>query len=214
MYRSLPLSTNQPVKALEASLMSRSAQFSGPSVKFSKIARARFSFGSALRLVSALNHNPVLLLKEYSPDKLEQRARETVMHSRINWAYRRWLEYMQSDETWGATHAGLLGHRPVAYFSAEFGIHESLPIYSGGLGVLSGDHLKSASDLGVPLVGEERRDGDPGEDQRRPRPAAHAERAADEVGDTDRHERGEEGDGRCRIDRPDHVGYLGGLTAR
>src|SRR5262249_38744796 len=43
--------------------------------------------------------------------------------------------------------------RPVAYFSAEFGLHESLPIYSGGLGVLAGDHLKSASDLGVPLVG-------------------------------------------------------------
>ena len=42
--------------------------------------------------------------------------------------------------------------RPVAYLSAEFGIHESLPIYSGGLGVLAGDHLKSASDLGLPLV--------------------------------------------------------------
>ena len=43
--------------------------------------------------------------------------------------------------------------RPVAYFSAEFGLHESLPIYSGGLGVLAGDHLKSASDLGIPLIG-------------------------------------------------------------
>jgi starch phosphorylase len=46
----------------------------------------------------------------------------------------------------------VLGHRPIAYFSAEFGVHESLPIYSGGLGVLAGDHLKSASDLGIPLV--------------------------------------------------------------
>ena len=44
------------------------------------------------------------------------------------------------------------GQRPVAYFSAEFGLHESLPIYSGGLGVLAGDHLKSATDLGIPLV--------------------------------------------------------------
>ena len=43
--------------------------------------------------------------------------------------------------------------RPVAYFSAEFGLHESLPVYSGGLGVLAGDHIKSASDLGIPLVG-------------------------------------------------------------
>src|SRR5262249_11402555 len=49
--------------------------------------------------------------------------------------------------------AGVLHVRPVAYFSAEFGLHESLPIYSGGLGVLAGDHLKSASDLGIPLVG-------------------------------------------------------------
>jgi len=48
---------------------------------------------------------------------------------------------------------GALKAHPVAYFSAEFGLHESLPIYSGGLGILAGDHLKGASDLGVPLVG-------------------------------------------------------------
>lgn len=102
---------------------------------------------------SQLAHNPVLLLEEYPPEKLEERARDEVLHSRINWAYRRWLEYMESTDTWGATHAGILGQRPAAYFSAEFGLHESLPVYSGGLGVLSGDHLKSASDLGVPLVG-------------------------------------------------------------
>jgi starch phosphorylase len=60
---------------------------------------------------------------------------------------------MASDDTWGDTHASVLGHRPAAYFSAEFGLHESLRVYSGGLGVLAGDHLKSASDLGIPLVG-------------------------------------------------------------
>src|SRR5207244_7534436 len=54
--------------------------------------------------------------------------------------------------TWAQTHAAPLRVRPVAYLSAEFGIHESLPIYSGGLGVLAGDHLKTASDLGLPLV--------------------------------------------------------------
>ena len=59
----------------------------------------------------------------------------------------------RTAQTWAATHAGVLGGMPVAYFSAEFGIHESIPIYSGGLGVLSGDHIKSASGLGVPLVG-------------------------------------------------------------
>lgn len=100
-----------------------------------------------------LDQNPVLLLSEYSPEQLEHRGREAVLHSRVNWAFRRWQEYMEdSSTTWGSTHAGVLCHKPVAYFSAEFGIHESLPNYSGGLGVLAGDHLKSASDLGVPLV--------------------------------------------------------------
>ena len=84
---------------------------------------------------------------------MEQRATELALHSRINYAYRRQQEYLQSDRTWGAEHAGVLRPRPVAYFSAEFGLHESLPIYSGGLGVLAGDHIKSASDLGIPLVG-------------------------------------------------------------
>ncbi len=102
---------------------------------------------------SQLDHNPLRLLEEYPPDKLERRAREEVLHSRIHWAYRRLLEYMETTDTWGSMHAGILGQRPAAYFSAEFGIHESLPVYSGGLGVLSGDHLKSSSDLGIPLVG-------------------------------------------------------------
>src|SRR5262249_13496876 len=57
------------------------------------------------------------------------------------------------DRTWGAMHAGFLRPKPVAYFSAEFGLHESLPVYSGGLGVLAGDHIKSASDLDIPLIG-------------------------------------------------------------
>lgn len=104
-------------------------------------------------LFSRFNHNPVHLLKEYSSERLELRAREAVLHSRIHWAYRRFVEYMSSQSTWGATHCGVLGQALVAYFSAEFGLHESLPIYSGGLGVLAGDHLKSASDLGIPLVG-------------------------------------------------------------
>jgi glycogen phosphorylase len=100
-----------------------------------------------------LNQNPVSLLNEYPLAKLETRAAELVLHSRINYAYRRMQEYLQADRIWGARHAGVLRPRPVAYFSAEFGIHESLPVYSGGLGVLAGDHIKSASDLGIPLVG-------------------------------------------------------------
>ncbi len=102
---------------------------------------------------SELNHNPVALLAEIPLSKLETRAAELMLHSRVNYAYRRMLEYLEADRTWGARHAGVLRPHPVAYFSAEFGLHESLPVYSGGLGVLAGDHIKSASDLDIPLVG-------------------------------------------------------------
>jgi glycogen phosphorylase len=100
-----------------------------------------------------LNQNPISLLSEIPLAKLESRAAELVLHSRINYAYRRMQEYLHADRTWGGRHAGILRPGPVAYFSAEFGIHESLPVYSGGLGVLAGDHIKSASDLAIPLVG-------------------------------------------------------------
>lgn len=99
-----------------------------------------------------LDHNPIALLSEFTPERLELRASELVLHSRINHAYRRLKEYLAEQPLWGRTNAGVLGSKPVAYFSLEFGVHESVPIYSGGLGVLSGDHIKSASALGVPLV--------------------------------------------------------------
>ncbi|TVS19934.1 MAG: alpha-glucan family phosphorylase [Planctomycetaceae bacterium] len=101
-----------------------------------------------------LDHNPIALLHEFTPERLASRASEMVLHSRINYHYRRLKEYVsERRKTWGVEHAGVLGALPVAYFSAEFGIHESIGIYSGGLGVLSGDHIKSASGLGVPLIG-------------------------------------------------------------
>ena len=100
-----------------------------------------------------LNHNPISLLSELPLAALEKRANDLALHGRISYAYRRQNEYLSDDQTWAATHAGVLRPRPVAYFSAEFGLHESFPIYSGGLGVLAGDHIKSASDLGLPLVG-------------------------------------------------------------
>jgi starch phosphorylase len=99
-----------------------------------------------------LDHNPIALLAEFTPERLEMRAAELVLYSRINHAFRRLKEYLASNQTWGATHAGVLGSKPVAYFSAEFGLHESVPIYSGGLGVLSGDHVKSASGLDIPMI--------------------------------------------------------------
>jgi len=100
-----------------------------------------------------LDHNPVAMLREMSVEQVGQRVGELVLQSRVNYAYRRLQEYLSSTQTWASTNAGVLGAKPVAYFSAEFGIHESVPIYSGGLGVLAGDHIKSASGLGVPLVG-------------------------------------------------------------
>jgi starch phosphorylase len=100
-----------------------------------------------------LDHNPVSLLTEMALATIERRAQELVLHSRINYAYRRQREYLEADRTWGARHAGILRPRPVAYFSAEFGLHVSIPEYSGGLGILAGDHIKSASDLAIPLVG-------------------------------------------------------------
>ncbi len=99
-----------------------------------------------------LDHNPIALLAEFTPERLEMRAAELVLYSRINYSHRQLKEYLKATQTWGRTHSGVLGSKPVAYFSAEFGIHESVPIYSGGLGVLSGDHIKSASGLDIPLV--------------------------------------------------------------
>jgi starch phosphorylase len=100
-----------------------------------------------------VDHNPIAFLNQMTPDEMEERASEIVLHSRVNYAFRRLNEYVEKEETWGAIHCGNLINRPVIYFSAEFGLHESLPIYSGGLGILAGDHLKSASDLGIPLIG-------------------------------------------------------------
>ena len=101
----------------------------------------------------ATDHNPIEFLQKLPPEQLERMADEVALHSRIDYAFRRLSEYLKNTDSWGNLHASSLRTRPVAYFSAEFGLHESLPIYSGGLGVLAGDHLKSVSDLGVPLIG-------------------------------------------------------------
>ncbi|MBW1807702.1 MAG: alpha-glucan family phosphorylase [Deltaproteobacteria bacterium] len=100
-----------------------------------------------------VNHSAIAFLKKFGKKRLEERAKELAIESRVNYAFHRLQEYMSPQRGWGATHAGPLKARPVGYFSAEFGIHESMPLYSGGLGVLAGDHIKGASDLGVPVVG-------------------------------------------------------------
>jgi glycogen phosphorylase len=104
-------------------------------------------------LWEATNHNPVALLKQMPAAEVERRGGESPLNTRILYAHRRQSDYMENAGPLGGIKAGPLNAAPVAYFSAEFGIHECLPIYSGGLGILAGDHLKAASDMGIPLVG-------------------------------------------------------------
>ncbi|MCD4824754.1 MAG: alpha-glucan family phosphorylase [Phycisphaerae bacterium] len=97
------------------------------------------------------NHNPVALLGTISQDRLAKMANDDGFISHLLRVYSDMEYYMSSKGWWPRTHEH--EQRPlVAYFSAEFGLSECLPIYSGGLGVLAGDHLKSASDLDIPLV--------------------------------------------------------------
>src|SRR5215210_7734288 len=101
-------------------------------------------------LWESTQHNPVRLLAETR--NLEAAAGDAGFVASYHLALRDLDGYLEARDTWMEhVYPGFGG--PVAYFSAEFGLHESLPIYSGGLGVLAGDHVKSASDLGLPLVG-------------------------------------------------------------
>ena len=99
-------------------------------------------------------HNALRVVKGLSPERVADLSGDALLRARVDRAYREFRAYMSpAAVTWASTHAAPLRVRPVAYLSAEFGLYESLPIYSGGLGVLAGDHLKTASDLGLPLVG-------------------------------------------------------------
>jgi starch phosphorylase len=98
-------------------------------------------------------HNPVQMLQEIDPEDLNAAANDSLFYSYYKKAILAFDREMASDQTWfNRQHPELNGFL-AAYFSAEFGLHSSLPIYSGGLGILSGDHAKEASDLGIPLVG-------------------------------------------------------------
>jgi starch phosphorylase len=99
-------------------------------------------------------HNPRRLLKEVPQYNLMRMATDPVYVERVRRVAEGFDAYAASGgDAWAAEHARSITHEnPVAYFCAEFGVHHSLPLYSGGLGILAGDHLKSASDLGLPLV--------------------------------------------------------------
>src|SRR5918995_1207528 len=100
-------------------------------------------------LWEATQHNPVRLLHE-TPN-LGVAAEDAGFVEAYHQSLRDLDGYLGRRDTW-MTHTYPDFPGPVAYFSAEFGLHESLPIYSGGLGILAGDHLKSASELGLPLA--------------------------------------------------------------
>jgi len=99
-------------------------------------------------------HNPVLMLGTIHQSRLEDARTDDAFLAHMRRVHTAFDAYLQNEETWfNQTYAPSFGELKVGYFSMEFGLTESIRIYSGGLGVLAGDHLKSASDLGVPLVG-------------------------------------------------------------
>ena len=99
-------------------------------------------------------HNPVRLLGAIEQSKLEAAAGDEAFLAHLERVESQLESYLQSDTTWFHRTYGGQTERPlIAYFSAEFGLTECLSIFAGGLGILAGDHLKSASDLGVPLIG-------------------------------------------------------------
>jgi starch phosphorylase len=99
-----------------------------------------------------VRHNPIELLRRVDPARLAARAMDPGFLAQFDRAMDAFSRSLNAPDTWfQGQHSDLT--RPVAYFCAEFGLHSSVPIYSGGLGILAGDHLKAASDLGVPLVG-------------------------------------------------------------
>ncbi|MBF0171248.1 MAG: alpha-glucan family phosphorylase, partial [Nitrospinae bacterium] len=99
------------------------------------------------------NQNPLKLLGSISQTRLEELAEDDGFTTHMDRVLYGLTEYMESAFWFQKAHQTKVGDIRIAYFSAEFGITECLPIYSGGLGILAGDHLKSASDLGLPLVG-------------------------------------------------------------
>ena len=99
-----------------------------------------------------LGHNPIRFLREVGRSRLSESSKDKEYRALYDRVFASFDAYMEQTDTWTNLAHPELNGRPIAYFSMEFGLHETLPIYSGGLGVLAGDHLKEASDLGLPLI--------------------------------------------------------------
>jgi glycogen phosphorylase len=100
-----------------------------------------------------LYHNAIAVLRDISEYELSMRLQDPVFARRVRGLLATFDAYMNEKDTWASQYAPALVEHPVAYFTAEYGFHETLPIAAGGLGILSGDHARSASDLGLGLVG-------------------------------------------------------------
>ncbi len=98
-------------------------------------------------------HNPVRLLQDIKPQRLLDLAKDPAFIRRYSAVLKAYDEYLLARDTWFTNRHPSWPGGCIAYFSAEFGLHNSIPIYSGGLGILAGDHCKESSDLGLPLVG-------------------------------------------------------------
>jgi len=96
--------------------------------------------------------NPVEILLQANPSRLDDLSQDNNFVEKVNKFWDRFQKYMDKKETTFTKNFPKMADRQIAYFCAEYGIHESLPNYAGGLGVLAGDHTKSASDLGLPFV--------------------------------------------------------------
>ncbi len=103
-------------------------------------------------LWNRLNHNPVSFLRQVERPRLNAVTNDRYYLELYDRVMRNFDQYMKAENTWFTQTYPDLNGRQIAYFSFEFGLHESLPVYAGGLGILSGDHIKEASDLGLPLV--------------------------------------------------------------
>ncbi|MBX3119049.1 MAG: alpha-glucan family phosphorylase [Fimbriimonadaceae bacterium] len=100
-----------------------------------------------------VEHNPVQLINSLSAERLDRLQQDASILAELNYCAGDLQKYLDEEPWFDKAYPGKREETRIAYFCAEFGISESLPIYSGGLGVLAGDHLKAASDLGLPLVG-------------------------------------------------------------
>src|ERR1051326_4209245 len=99
------------------------------------------------------DHNPIKMLKLLPPERFETASRDSDFMECFEKAIEQLNRAYSGTGTWWHERYPSLSEISIAYFSAEFGIHQSVPLYAGGLGVLAGDHCKEASDLGVPLIG-------------------------------------------------------------